>query len=154
MIKADKDGNKKWGKNYSNGDGYSGIQTTDGGFAITGSTATLVFDVLLLKTDNQGNIMWQKNIGGSSYDAGYSILQTSDAGYVVTGYTYTELNSQLLLLRTDVNGNKIFENKYGNRSVGYSIKITKDGNCIITGHGSSEDESDVLIIKDEIRTNL
>jgi hypothetical protein len=66
------------------------IQTSDGGFVITGSTKSFGagdWDFLLAKCDALGNPIWAKTLGGSSTDCGFSMIQTFDGGFVVTGYT-------------------------------------------------------------------
>ena len=43
--------------------------------------------VELVRTDDIGDIIWEKTIGGSESDEGYSVQQTTDGGYIVAGYT-------------------------------------------------------------------
>ena len=64
MIKTDSNGNKEWDRIYKGKNiefGYSGQQTSDGGYIIIGSRWNPVgsnfdSDVLLIKTDAQGNV--------------------------------------------------------------------------------------------------
>ena len=81
----------------SNGEGaYSIQQTSDGGYIVAGNTFSNDGDVTgyhggdeywVVKLDSNGNIKWQKCLGGSGNDYAYSIQQTSDGGYIVAGYT-------------------------------------------------------------------
>ncbi len=41
-------------------------------------------DVLLIKTDQQGQEEWIQTLGGGYIDIGNSIKQTSDNGYIIT----------------------------------------------------------------------
>jgi len=82
-----------WDKTYG-GDvddlAYSIIQTSDGGYAVAGYTASKgsgKFDIWIIKFNQSGNITKYKVIGGSADDKAYSIIQTSDGGYAVAGYT-------------------------------------------------------------------
>ncbi|WP_128694285.1 PKD domain-containing protein, partial [Methanoculleus taiwanensis] len=71
-------------------------QTSDGGYIVTGVTGSTDGDVSgnhggtdawVVKLNSGGNRVWQKCLGGLSYDYAYSIQQTSDDGYIVAGYT-------------------------------------------------------------------
>lgn len=72
------------------------IQTPDGGFVIVGSTESTDGDVSfnhgmrdgwLVRLDPEGNLLWERTLGGSLNDAIYSIAITSDGGYIVAGAT-------------------------------------------------------------------
>jgi len=41
----------------------------------------------VVRLDTQGNLLWQKCLGGTSLDNGYCIRQTLDGGYIVAGAT-------------------------------------------------------------------
>ena len=84
----------EWSKTYGTYEGYSVIQTTDGGYAVSGVNATYglhgynQFLPTLVKTDSSGEMQWKKTYGtefGVSY-AAKSIVQTTDSGYVLSGY--------------------------------------------------------------------
>src|SRR5689334_20253203 len=71
-------------------------QTQDRGFILGGWSASGVgadktqplvsypdMDYWIIKTDSQGNKLWDKDFGGSAKDYLYSIDQTSDGGYIL-----------------------------------------------------------------------
>ncbi|GHV33488.1 hypothetical protein FACS1894187_01890 [Synergistales bacterium] len=71
-------------------------QTSDGGYIVagwsdsrdgdvTGNHSRFSYDYWIVKLNSTGGIVWQKSLGGSSYDAAYSTQQTSDGGYIVAG---------------------------------------------------------------------
>ncbi|MEX0273487.1 MAG: hypothetical protein AB3N16_03825 [Flavobacteriaceae bacterium] len=93
------DGELQWVKVMGgSGDetGTAVIGTSDGGFAVLGSTnsqdgdvtdATYeVSDYWLLKFDTDGVLQWNRTYGGSGEDLGQSLVQTQDGGYILTGY--------------------------------------------------------------------
>jgi hypothetical protein len=48
---------------------------------------SLIRDAWLIKTDADGNKLWEKTFGGSGDDEALSVIQTTDGGYAVTGST-------------------------------------------------------------------
>ena len=86
LLKTDLSGNLLWQKTLGgklNDRGYSVQQATDGGFIIAGYTAsfgTEANDIYFIKTDPNGNLLWQKTFGRGFNDYGYSVRQTSDGG--------------------------------------------------------------------------
>ena len=102
VVKMNSSWQVQWQKCYggSNDDVANAIvQTSDGGYLITGSTYSLDGDVLgkhqitfnsdmwVVKIDPAGNLQWQKCLGGKGDEFGNSILQTSDGGCIIVGKT-------------------------------------------------------------------
>ena len=112
LIKTDGSGNEEWSQTFGgNGVGFGSSvqQTTDGGYIITGGTNSsggYLYDVYLIKTDENGNEQWSQTFGGQYNDIGYSVQQTDDGGYIVTGYkTLDDYNQELYIIKTDSQGN-------------------------------------------------
>lgn len=99
LLKIDESGNIQWQKTYGGtGDdrAYSVIQTSDGGYAIGGSSTSNDGDVVsnhslmdfwIVKVNNTGVIQWNKNIGGNGNDQCNSIIQEANGDYIVTGFS-------------------------------------------------------------------
>ena len=119
---------------------HSIIQTSDGGYALAGSTSSKGAgnsDVWLIKTDASGNKSWDKTFGGRSSDGGYSIIQTRDGGYALAGFTRSKSagNIDFWLIKTDVYGNKQWDKTFGGSGsdISYSIIQTRDGGYALAG---------------------
>lgn len=158
LIKTNSNGNliweKKIGKTDLNEQGYCVSETSDGGYIITGSIASSEYnskDVYLIKTDNNGNLLWEKTFGGEYVDIGYSICKTLEGDFIITGVTSNVNGSNLYLIKTNKDGNLLWEKKFGGAgfSIGYSITETIDHDFIISGAKAPTDysSSDVYVIK-------
>ena len=113
LAKFDSSGTHLWTRTLGGAGmdrGQSVIQSSDGGFVVTGHTESFgagSSDLLLAKFDSSGNHVWARALGGSNVDAGYAIAQTSDGGLVATGATYSfgAGESDIYLARFDASGN-------------------------------------------------
>lgn len=83
--------------------GEHGKQSDHGGYILAGRSYS--FDnyfeqMYLVKTDESGNLEWQKDIGGAEDDAAYNITETDDA-YLLVGNTksITNGNNDVFLVK-------------------------------------------------------
>jgi len=126
-------------------------KTIDGGYIITGSCVSdgmnSFADVLLFKTDSNGNIQWTKIYDRSFFEEGLSVGLSSDGGYIVGGrcltgsYPFIEPPvSDAWILKTDANGDTLWSKIYGGSGNDYctSILQTSDDGYIIGGTTNSE----------------
>jgi len=91
LVKAAASGEMIWQKTYGEGiddSASSLVQTSDGGYALTGYTSSGAgTDALLVKTDSEGNLEWSQTYGGTGDDAASSVVQTGDGGYAIAADT-------------------------------------------------------------------
>jgi hypothetical protein len=147
LVKTDNNGNEQWNKTFGdnwNEHGKSLLLTHDGGFIIIGSkqknTEPYDIDLWLIKTDANGNMLWNKTFGDSKWDWGYSIIEIDDNGYFLLGRSGPfDGDDDLWLIKTDANGNEQWNKTFGGEGddSGESIIKTMDGDYIIAGFTAS-----------------
>lgn len=95
-VKTDALGDTLWTRYYGAGEiscAFSIEQTADSGFIIGGYLDPIQLDdddaqFYIVKTDNQGAVIWEKLYGDSvGWDMGQTILQTEDGDFVMAGWT-------------------------------------------------------------------
>ena len=141
---------KTYGGIYSEG-GRAICQTNDGGFAIAGYTFSkgeANADILLIKTDADGNKLWEKTLGGTGNEYANSIAQCSDGNFIIAGYTtsYGSGEDDVIVIKTDVDGNEIWSKYFGGAASDQANKVivTSTDNYLIAGFtdsfGTGEDD--------------
>jgi hypothetical protein len=122
LVKTDWFGNMEWSKTYGRAwpDGlYSMVQTSDGGYALAGYTLSFDAgedrDFWLVKTDADGNQLWNKTYGGAGEEGASTVIQTGDGGYALTGgfRSYGAGEMDCWLIKTDSFGALLWEKIYG-----------------------------------------
>jgi hypothetical protein len=167
-TRIDSSGNVFLEKNYdeSNGSYFSDIELTpDNGYIIVGTSSYELHNDedewlssgLIIKTDEDGNVMWKRYIQEKNYLSFKSVAQTLDNNYVVLGniQDYNGNPQSLFVIKFDSEGNVIINKTLTNNSdLDYSsvIKQTLDGGYIITG--SISDGLDGIIIKTDKNFNV
>jgi hypothetical protein len=161
VVKISDQGSIQW-QNSLGGSGNdranSIIQTTDGGYIVTGYSNSTDGDVSgnhggvdfwVVKLNNQGVIEWQKSLGGSNSDAAYNIQQTEDGGYVVAGLSSSndgdvsenQGGEDFWVVKLDSSGGIEWQKSFGGSEMdrANSISQTVDGGYIVVGVSMSED---------------
>jgi hypothetical protein len=159
LVRTDSLGNVIWSRVYATGsvnECYDLQQTYDGGFILTGGIFSFTTDVdlLLIKTDSSGNLIWQRTItpGGLQPDRGNSVRQLSDGGFIVAGQTTVGAGGyDVYVVRTDSAGDVLWWNSYGggNDDRGFSVDVTRDGGIVVAGWTWSfgQGSGDVYMLK-------
>ena len=148
LFKIDCYGNVEWNKTFGGPEldaARSVQQTSDGGYIAVGVTHSfgdwLYGDCWLIKTDANGDMVWNKTYGGASWEDATSVQQTSDGGYIVAGCTasFGAGSFDYWLIKTDANGNVVWNNTYGGIDADAAdyVQQTSDGGYVMVGSADS-----------------
>lgn len=115
LIRTNQSGSISWERTYggAKADQFFDMTTTaDGGYLLAGVTESWTAstgNVYLVRTDDQGALLWQKFHGGSGLDVANTLIRTSDGGYAIGGFTsspelLSETEVHLYMAKTDSEG--------------------------------------------------
>lgn len=101
-------------------------------------------DIVLLCIDLNGNVIWQRNYGGSNADSPYEIIKDLDGGFVICGTTSSNDNDvaylhgteeDIWVFKIDSAGNLIWESTFGSydSDFGEAIIQLEDSSFIVAG---------------------
>ena len=169
LVKLDVDGNLQWQKTYGGSkddQGQQVIQTSDGGYAITGyamsddgdgSNNQGFHDNWILRLDASGNVLWEKSFGFSGHDHSYDLVETVDRGFFFSGFLdvtssngegSTEKSSftahgvgEFWGTKIDGSGNLEWRKFFGgtNNDRSFGVVNAHDGGYILVGASESDD---------------
>ena len=156
VAKLDASGNTIWQKRFygvENAEASSIQQTSDGGYIVAGRTGryernswgdfSIVYNAWVVKLNARGNIVWQKNFGGSREDSANSIQQTKDGGYIFAGMTSSadgdvtgnHEDGDIWVVKLNASGGIVWQKYFGGTGSDYanSIQQTSDDGYIVAG---------------------
>lgn len=132
------------------------VRTIDNGFIIVGYTESNSDDVLgnhgksdvwVVKLDSDGNMIWQKCLGGSENDLAYDIKQMVDGSYILVGKSASDdgditrhiTGDDVWIVKLDAVGEIIWQKTYG--TIGtealYSVSVNDEGGFYVVGRSNS-----------------
>jgi len=176
IIKIAPTGSLIWEKSFGGSeiDEARAITTSsDGNFMVVGDTRSSdidvsenkgAADVWIVKFSTEGSLIWEKTIGGTSFDTARAIYKTQDNGFLIAGSSRSldndfENNGQndALILKIDSNGSLLWQKTIGGSQIDFLFGITELNNkaIIAVGESSSSDQditenkgfTDALIIQ-------
>ncbi|MBN2423717.1 MAG: hypothetical protein JXR46_15720 [Calditrichaceae bacterium] len=133
LVKTDALGNIIWDKTYG-GSGSDRAEdvlvTNDNGYLIVGNTNSYGNggnDIWLLKTDIDGNILWNKTFGGIDDDEAYDIHPDIDGGYLIAGCTesFGTGSMDFWVFKIDSNGNLEWDQTTGGSDVDFAFCVSE-----------------------------
>jgi hypothetical protein len=157
LVKTDGDGNLLWRRTYGGPfDEWPnfGQETADGGYILAGVTyasGAVDPDALLLKTDAEGNLSWEKTFGGPLYDEAICVHQTRDGGYILGGASssFGTSGADAYLVKTDAGGNLTWQKTFDRRGdlSAYCVPQTADGGYVMAAMTISDPYWDSYLLK-------
>lgn len=169
IIKTNGIGQKQWDKTYGGQGGdfiESAIMTSDGGYLFSGPSESNSsgdksensrgsFDYWIVKTNANGQKMWDKTFGGTDYDVLKTVTQTSDSGFLLGGWSPSTISGDKTensrgaapdywLIKINSTGQKQWDKTYGgSNSEGiYSITNTADEGFLLLGDSFSNSSNE------------
>ena len=174
LFKVDSNGNEVWSRTFGesgNNRAHSVIETNDGGYIMAGATDSFgagssdIFlkndNVWLIKTDSEGNELWNKTFGRlKEAETAKSVQLTSDGGFLISGETYfpdTEIFN-IWLIKVDSEGNEVWTKTFVDSDRAHkqiSVQPTSDGDFIVNSLTQSlgNGDLDAWVIKVDSRGN-
>ena len=130
---------------------HEGIETLDTGFIGIGHTQdspeSETLDILVIKTDSNGEEIWSKKIGAiGEWDVGIAIAESSDSFYAVGGKSLGGIQKPVII-KMAKGGEILWEKLFDTPGVGMlrGIDITQNGEVAVTGFHEGDEEGFVFI---------
>ncbi|MBR4440024.1 MAG: hypothetical protein IKS00_00615 [Bacteroidales bacterium] len=159
VMKLDTLGNVMWQKLYGgtgNEEAYKIIETKDHGYAIAGYTTSNHDGTpswYMLRLDENGNKLWDKQFMEGEENRALGIAQTYDGNFVVTGYigSSTGGRKNMIVIKMDDQGEEMWMQWYdfNDWCSGQSVIATRDSNIVVAGftRAYSITDYDAIILK-------
>lgn len=147
ITKFDASGVIQWNRVIGGTDddfAYSIIQSSDGGFVVTGQTKSFGsggYDLIIIKLSSVGNIQWTRTAGYLGFESGVCIIETSDGGFAVAGSTtsYGAGGDDMFIVKTNSSGVVIWSRVIGGTGIDRATSLIQlsDGSFVAAGSTTS-----------------
>mgnify|MGYP001224470389 CR=1 FL=1 len=175
--KINSQGTLEWRNYYggtSNDRSYDAIELVNGNFILVGTTESSdvdvsdsqgSYDVWVVMIDSQGNLLWEKTLGGSEIDGANAVLQDAQGNIVVLGnsfstdgnISYPKGGSDFWIATLNKSGELLSEKSFGGSSfdLGKGLAFASNGDLWLAGYSRSNDgdvslnqgDNDMLILR-------
>ncbi len=132
------------GKIYGQGVALSVDETSDGGYILMGNKYLSTTSTLLIKVDQHGEKVWEKETSIFSAQPAQYIRRGTDNGFIMVGWGMDP--SSVHLAKTDPEGELQWEKDVPGIASAYVLP-SQDGGSVLVGHAGHEDSSDVILVK-------
>ena len=168
IVKFDSEGSFLWARTWGGYDEnerpYAVVVDAEQNVYVAGSTSLSDIeqysDLMLLKYDPDGNLLWSKVWGGEGESDGASAITVDDEGnlYICGSTSFGRTEADLLLLKLDSDGSVIWQRAWGGEwsDHGADVRLDAHGGVYVAGHsyGLGLGEWDVLLLKYDLLGNL
>ncbi len=151
LLRLDQEGNELWQKTYGGNEAdraHDILETRDGGFLLGGYSKSMgagKADVILVKVDQDGNGIWNKNYGGEENENIESMAVARDGGIVLAGWSMSGSSGTLdaFVMKVDESGKRLWSKTLGSegKDVYYDVDVAPEGDIILAGATTSNPES-------------
>lgn len=144
LWKVDESGNEEWFKTYGT-EGWERVHdmviTIDSGVILVGETNNTIdgyTDIYIVRTDIDGNVLWENQIDNPGDDNALVVKQFDDSTYIVGGYYYNTATNfkQAWLKRIQDDGTELWTQTWGDAS-NFDVADIEIYNSTIYGIGGS-----------------
>lgn len=167
VFRIDTSGNILWEKRFDrdySSWAYNICKSHDNNMIIVGTinkNDQQQHDILLVKIDIHGNILWEKTIGGKGEDRGRACIETNNHDLLIIGQTNSfsdKENYDIYLSRLTSGGDILWEQTFGEMKIefGFSVIELGDDEFIACGTTEKSDEMqfDIYINKCDSKGNI
>ena len=177
ILKISATGTLVWEKSFGGSEideAYGISQAADGNYLIVGDTRSNDLDISqnngaadlwIIKITPEGTLLWEKTLGGSSFDVGRSVSKTQDNGFLIAGssrstdgsLTSNKGQNDAWIIKINSSGNLVWQKTIGGSNVDffYDAVELNDQTIIAVGDSNSSNEdifnnngfADLLILK-------
>ncbi|WP_439152549.1 hypothetical protein [Winogradskyella sp.] len=177
VIKISSSGELVWEKSFGGDqidEARAIVKSNDGNYVIAGDTRSSdndissnngAADLWLIKISPNGNLLWEKTIGGSSFDVARALVKTQDNGYLLAGSSRSndidvsenKGQNDAWVVKVDDNGSLEWERTIGGSNIdfAYGVAELNDESVVAVGDTTSDDGDvienkgfkDLLVIK-------
>ncbi|MGA9139484.1 MAG: hypothetical protein WBZ29_04630 [Methanocella sp.] len=158
LARIDRSGNMTWWKAYGGRVSTRGssVIPVEGGYVMAGmfgwsSLPGVYTDAYLVRTDSEGNEIWNRTYGSPGSDDEFATVIESGDGYVLAG----DIGGSIWVVRTDPDGNEIWNRTYGTGG-GYAIIKASDGYVFLADKGRVDNSRfvDFHLMKIDVDGNM
>ena len=177
IIKISATGNLVWEKSFGGSEideAHAINKSADGNYLIAGDTRSSDLDISqnngaadlwVIKITPEGTLLWEKTLGGSSFDVGRSVSKTQDNGFIISGssrstnasFSSNKVQNDAWVIKLNSCGDLEWQKTIGGSEVDffYDTVELNDQTVVAVGDSNSSNEdiyenkgfTDLLILK-------